>query len=322
MNDTARGGPLSGYGAMAIMVLILASYPIATRAGVTGSFAPHDLMVLRFGVGALLFLPYIALQCRSIPRDAWLRGVPLTLFQGAGVAALAICGLQFAPANHASALGPGMVPVWVALLGYLVFARRPSVRAVIGAVLCVVGVVALASWSAAGLDPSVLAGDAMFIAGSALGALYLLQLRHWGIGAVQGAAIVTLYSALIVVPWHLCASSGALWQAAPLDLLWQTLWQGVLIGAVSLIALNHAIARLGTERSSALVALVPALSAALGLLFLGEVPSAAEIAGILAISAGVSIATSGSSHSGGYSGSPASTSASMNRLACRLSRPG
>jgi hypothetical protein len=54
-------------------------------------------MLLRFGVGALLFLPYLALRFRAIGRDAWLQGIPLTLFQGAGMAALVICGLQFAP---------------------------------------------------------------------------------------------------------------------------------------------------------------------------------------------------------------------------------
>ena len=100
---------MSGYAAAAVVVLIWASYPVATRAGVTGSFAPHDLVALRFGVAALLFLPYLALQCRAIRRDAWLQGVPLTLFQGAGMAALVICGLQFAPASHAAALGPGVV---------------------------------------------------------------------------------------------------------------------------------------------------------------------------------------------------------------------
>lgn len=157
----------------------------------------------------------------------------------------------------------------------------------------------------------------MFVAAAALGALYVLQLRNWGIGAIQGAAIVTLYSAFVVIPWYFWSASGALWQVAPFDLLWQVLWQGVLTGCVALVALNHAIARLGPERSSALVALVPALSAALGFLFLGEVPSPAEIGGIFAISAGVSIGASC-----GYGGNPASTSASMNRLACKLARPG
>jgi drug/metabolite transporter (DMT)-like permease len=310
---------VSGYAAAVVTVLIWASYPVATRAGVTGSFAPHDLMVLRFGVGALLFLPYLALQFRAIRSEAWLQGIPLALFQGAGMAALVIFGLQFAPASHAAALGPGVAPAWVALLGFLVFSRRPSARMIVGAASCAIGVITLAAWSASAAQPDVLIGNAMFLAASALGALYVLQMRNWGINAIQAAAIVTIYSALLVVPWHLWSASGALWQIAPFELLWQVLWQGVLIGCIALVALNHAIARLGPERAIALVSLVPALSAVLGLFFLGEVPSNAEIAAILAISAGVSI---GASRGYGYGGSPAADSAAAKLAACGLSRPG
>jgi len=296
---------LNGYLAAAVAVLIWASYPVATRAAVTGVFSAEELVTLRFGVGALLFLPYLLWHCRAISRAAWLRGVPLTLFQGAGMGALVIGGLQFAPANHQAALGPGVSPAWVAILGLVVFARRPSARALAGAALCALGVLALTGWSAL-RNPTVLLGDAMFLCASALGALYLLQLRSWGVGAIHAAAIVSLYSALVVVPWHLWSAPSSLWRFAPSELLWQTLWQGVLIGCVSLVALNLAIERLGAERSSALVALVPVLSAMLALVFLGEVPSGAETAAILAISAGVSVSASRS-----YSGSPASTNASM-----------
>jgi len=87
------------------------------------------------------------------------------------------------------------------------------------------------------------------------------------------------------------------------------LWQGILIGCVALVALNHAIARLGPERASALVALVPALGAVLGILFLGEIPSRIEIAAILSISAGVSIGAS--CGYGGYGGSPAASNAAL-----------
>ena len=301
---------MNGYLAAAIAVLITASYPVATRAGVTGSFAPQELVTLRFGVGALLFLPYLLLHWRQVGRTAWLRGLPLTLFQGAGMGALVICGLQLAPANHAAALGPGVNPAWVALLGFVVFAKRPSPRIVIGATLCAIGVLTLAWWGSAERNLTVLAGDAMFLTASALGALYVLQLRSWGVSAIQGAAIVSLYSALVVVPWYLWSAPAPMWRVAPLELCWQVLWQGVLIGCISFVALNHAISRLGAERSSALVALVPVLAAVLGFIFLGEVPSATEIAAFVAISAGVSIGASR-----GYAGNPASTSAPMKRAA-------
>jgi drug/metabolite transporter (DMT)-like permease len=280
---------VSGYAAAAVAVLIWATYPVATRAGVTGSFAAQELVTLRFGIGALLFLPYLLMHHRAIARGAWLQGVPLTLFQGVGMGALVICGLQFAPASHAAALGPGVSPAWVAVLGFLVFAKRPSGRATLGAALSTLGVLALAWWSAKDHSTAVLAGDAMFLAASALGALYVLHLRNSGVSAIQAAAIVSLYSALVVVPWHAWSAAQPLWRAPSPALLWQVLWQGILIGCVALIALNHAITRLGAERSTAMVAFVPVLSAIVALLFLGEVPSIAEIGAFVAISAGVSI---------------------------------
>jgi len=308
---------MSGYLSAALAVLIAASYPVATRAAVIGSFSPQELVKLRFGVGALLFLPYLLLRWPGIGRDAWLRGVPLTLFQGAGMAALVICGLQFAPASHQAALGPGIVPAWVALLGFVLFGRRPSGRVVAGALLCLAGVAALLWASGARAGSSALLGDLMFVGAAALAALYVLQLRRWGIGPMQAAALVTVYSAALVVPWHLWSAAEPLWRAPPLELAWQVLWQGVLTACVSFVALNHAVARLGAERATALVALVPALSAALGALFLGELPSAAEVAAIVAVSAGVSIAAAR-----GYGGKPASISAPTSRAACGLSRPG
>jgi len=278
---------MNGYAAAAVAVLIWAAYPVATRAGMNGSFTPGELVTLRFGVGALLFLPYLLLHWRGISRAAWVQGVPLTLFQGVGMGALVICGLELAPANHQAALGPGVNSAWVALLGFVVFAKRPSARIVLGATLCAAGVLAIAWWSSAQRSPAVLAGDLMFLGASALGAVYVLQLRSWGVSAIQAAAIVSLYSALIVVPWHLWSAPYPVWQAPTLELAWQILWQGVLIGCIAFIALNHAIARLGAERSSALIALVPVLSAVVALAFLGEVPSAIETAAFLAISVGV-----------------------------------
>lgn len=303
---------MSGYFAAALALVIAAAYPVATRAAVTATFSPQELVALRFGVGALIFVPYLLARFHAIDRRTWLRGLPLTLFQGAGMVALVIGGLRFAPASHQAALGPGTVPAWVALFGLLVFARRPSASGVAGAALCALGVFALALSSGAAVT-----GDAMFLAASALSALYVLQLRKWGVAAMDAAAIVTLYSALIVVPWQLWSAPRSLGGVAPLELAWQVVWQGVLTACVSLVALNHAVAKLGPERASALVALVPVVSAVLALLFLGEAPSLVELAAILTVSLGVWISAGRF-----YGGNPASTSAPTSRAVFPLSRPG
>ncbi len=281
---------MNGYLAAAIAVVIWASYPVATRAAVTGSFSPNDLVALRFGIAALLFAPYLLLRWRRIGGAVWLKGLPLTLFHGAGMAALAVTAMQFAPATHAAALGPGASPAWVALLGFFVLGNRPSRRALAGALLCALGVALLMLWSATDITLQVLAGDTMFLAASALAALYLLHLRRWRIDPIEGAALVSLYSALVVVPYYLWTTPGSLARLATAELLWQSLWQGVLIGCVAVLALNRAVVTLGAQHSSTLVALVPVLTAILALVFLGEIPSMQEVAALITISAGVSLA--------------------------------
>lgn len=320
-----RGSPagvLTGYLAAGLTVLIWASYPVATRAAVTAAFAPEDLVMLRFGIGALLFLPFVLLRLRDIPARAWREGFALTLFHGAGMAGLVIFGLQYAPASHAAALGPGVACAWVAVLGYLFFSHRPSSAAMAGAALIAAGVFALTVHSAPQANAGVLLGDAMFLAASALGALYVLRLRASGIAAFDGAAIVSIYSALIVVPWYLATVDAPFAHVPARELAFQVLWQGVLIGFVAMLAFNHGIRRLGSERASALIALVPALSTALGAGLLAELPTAAELAGIAMIALGVAIAAGGRRVLPAQAGSPAASSASANRAACALSRPG
>src|SRR5688500_15623538 len=111
---------MNGYLAAGIAVVILGTYPGATRAGGAGLFEARGHRAPRVGVGALGFLPYLLVHLRTISPRGWVQGIPLAMFQGAGMGALVICGLQLAPANHQAALGPGVIPAWVALLGFVV----------------------------------------------------------------------------------------------------------------------------------------------------------------------------------------------------------
>jgi len=306
---------MTGYVTAAVSVLIFAAYPVATRADVTGAFRPDELVLLRFGIAALLFLPYALLRLRRMPASMWRNGATLSVYQGAGMAALVICGLQFAPASHAAALGPGVAPAWAALFGYLAFSRRPSPAGIAGAALIALGAMGLIRVGTPGLSPEVVLGDALFLGASALGALYFLRLRESGIGVFAGAAVVSFYSATAVIIWYLTTRSIPFTGIRISELLWQVMWQGVLIGFVALIALNHAISKLGSERASALIALVPVTGMVLGRIFLAEIPTRGEWIGSAAISLGVAIASF-------QAGSPAASSARAKISAWGLSRPG
>jgi len=85
--------------------------------------------------------------------------------------------------------------------------------------------------------------------------------------------------------------SGGLRSAPALELTFQALYQGLLMGAVSLFSLSRAIVILGATRAAACISLVPVLGTTIGAFALGEWPSLTEWLAVGAISLGVLLAT-------------------------------
>ena len=106
-NGNDRKALALGYAAAVAVVLITSVYPSLTRLSVTTTLTPADLLLFRLGIGGLVFAPYLVRHAREIPLSDWLSGVPLSFLHGWGMAGCVVFGLQFAPASHAAALGPG-----------------------------------------------------------------------------------------------------------------------------------------------------------------------------------------------------------------------
>ena len=281
---------MTGFAAALVAVAIYIAYPVATRGALGDQVAPESLVFLRYGLGIVFFLPFLAQDARVLRADAWREGLRLALLQGIVMGTLVVGGLQHAPASHAAALGPGASPAWVVALGYAFYRRTPCPRHLAGALLILAGAGLLLA-AGGGVSSATLAGDAMFLVASAMGAGYVLRLRESGLPPLAGASLVALFSAAAAWPVALATGAApALLDLPPASLAWHFAWQALLIGFVSLVALNVAVARIGGEATTALFALVPAGSTLLAHAVLAESPSVPEIAAILAISAGVALA--------------------------------
>jgi drug/metabolite transporter (DMT)-like permease len=291
---SAPAARLAPYGYLAALaaVLITATYPAVTRVSVTSTLTPGDLLYFRLGVSGLLFAPYLVRHRRSLTRADWRAALPLSFLHGWGMASCVVFGLSFAPASHAAALGPGAIAAWIALIGYAAYGIRvPSLRlagiAIIGA-----GVVMMLGASSQGLSvASALVGDTLFLAASALGACYFLFLQRRRLDPVLGAALVSVTSALIVIPWHALFAASTIATAPLREVLWQLLTQGVIVGCVALLALNYAALTLGSQTLGILSALVPVVGALASLAIAGDVVSLPEWGAIVVISAGVAVAS-------------------------------
>jgi drug/metabolite transporter (DMT)-like permease len=258
-----------------------------TRQGVTGGLAPEDIVFLRFGVGGLLFLPFLVRQAKSISRRGWLIGCGLAVCQGAPFVLLMSIGLAYAPANHAASLATGASPLIAALLGAALFSEPISRGRWMGLLLVLGGAAVLAIASAGARSAT---GHIFFVAAAAMAAIYIVSVPRSGLTSFQAAAMVAVFSMIVYVPIYLALGLGRLGTAPAGEIALQGAYQGVLVVIVSFLLFNSAIARLGAAPVSALCALLPALTLVLAIPVLGEWPSPIEIGIVFMIGAGVYLA--------------------------------
>lgn len=297
MNDASalagRRRVLLGYVAATAAVLITGVYPALTRLSITTTtLTPADLLLFRLGVSGLLFAPFLALRAREIPRRQWLSAIPLSFLHGWGMAACVVFGLQFAPASHAAALGPGAIAVWIALIGFVGYGIQVHSRKRLGISVIAGGVTLILIASYRGLSISTaIIGDGMFLLASALGATYLVYIQRRRLDPIVAAALVCVASAMVVVPWHYAFATSTIATAPVREIVWQLLLQGVLIGCCAFLALNYATLTIGSQTVGVLSAMVPVIGAACSTLVTRDSVSFIEWQAIVLISIGVTIAS-------------------------------
>lgn len=281
--------PVTTYLATFALIVLLASSPAVTRFTVTKTLTPFDLMVMRCAIGGLVLLPYLISQWSKLPSKLLWVGFGLSFFQGWGMHLTTIIGLQYAPAAHASALGPGFIPVWVALWGWLIYRNRITRTQLGGLVLISLGaVVLLLASTGAAFSKDTIVGDIFFLAASCLGAVYLVYIQKNRTPPVLGAALIAVYSALVAIPWYLLAYNESKILVAPVwEVVLQMIYQGLGVGALFLLLLNYVVVRLGSQRFSIMGACVPVLALLFGKWIAGDGISLMECVAIGIISSGV-----------------------------------
>ena len=140
---------------------------------------------------------------------------------------------------------------------------------------------------------ALLAGDACLLAASLCWSGYGLYVKRLGLQATRAAAIVAVISALIFLPVYAMLPGKMLLQASWRDLVVQGVFQGVLIGAVSIFVYTRAVALLGAADVSFFTAAVPGLTTLAGILLLGEAPSLPSLVGVVLVTTGMAAALRG-----------------------------
>ncbi|UPK02719.1 DMT family transporter [Bradyrhizobium sp. 170] len=273
-------------------VSIWSGWIVVARLGLKTSLTPWDIAALRFGVAGLLLLPYVASKGLALARLGWIGLAAIVLGGGAPVL-FANAGLLFAPAAHAGALFPGVMPLAVALLAAAILQEPFTAAKKIGFVLILLGVFGIAWGTGSAIGSGQSIGHALFLAAAVAWACYTVAMRRARLDGLHAAGIAAVGALFLYMPAYLFVEGASFARASWSDLALQAFVQGLLTAIASLVFYGRAVSILGASSGAAFAALSPAMTAVMAIPILGEWPTATDWIAIIGISAGVYVVSGG-----------------------------
>jgi drug/metabolite transporter (DMT)-like permease len=239
-----------------------------------------------------VLVPYLMRSGLAADRLGWI-GLAALVLGGAPTVLLANAGLLFAPASHAGALFPGVMPLVVAVLAAAILKEAFTLRKRVGFLLIATGVVGIVSVSGATIGTSQNIGDLLFLASAFAFACYTIAMRRARLEGLHAAAISAVGSMLIYLPPYAIVAGAGIFDAPPSAIALQALVQGLLTAIFSYVLYGLAVGILGASSGAAFAASCPAMTALMAIPILGEWPSSVDWAAIALISVGVYVVSGG-----------------------------
>jgi drug/metabolite transporter (DMT)-like permease len=274
-----------------VAMLLYAGQFVLSRWSIQRTLSLWDLAALRFAAAGLLLLPVVLRHgVATAAGVGWGRALVLTLTAGGPYTLIMFAGLALAPAGHGAVIIPGATPVVSTVLVWLWFGERPWPTRLAGLALVVIGLV-LVGWpgvSGAAGERAWL-GDLLFLVAGVLWGLFTVLARRWRVDPLRATAMVWTL-ALAYVPVYALFAGTRLLAAPRGEVVFQAVYQGVGVAIVALALYSWSIRVLGTSLASLFMPLVPVLGMLLAVPVLGEIPDRIQLIGVLAVSAGMTLA--------------------------------
>jgi len=260
--------------------------------GLRSSLTAWDITAIRFAVAALLLAPLLMRSGLALDRLGWL-GVAALVLGGAPTVLLANAGLHFAPAAHAGALFPGVMPLVTAVLAALILKEAFTHQKRVGFALIMSGIICIVWGTGISFGTSQTIGHALFLGSALAFACYTVALRRAGLSGLHAAAISAVGSALLFLPPYALVAGARMFEAPLSAIGLQALVQGLLTAVVSYIVYGRAVSILGASSGAAFAASCPAMTALMAIPLLGEWPTRVDWLAIVLISIGVYVVSGG-----------------------------
>jgi drug/metabolite transporter (DMT)-like permease len=275
-----------------VAVLLWAGYYLITRFGLARALTVDDLVAARYVVPGALLLPVawrLGVSKHGIGGLGWWRIVALTATGGLQFGWFVTAGLQFAPAAQATIFTSAGVPLFVVMLAWPFLRELPTWGQVFGVGMIVAGDALVVSKGLAA-GGGELQGQVMFVLAGLGWAVYTLLVRRWRVDGLVATTVISVGSGAVFLPYYLLFGATHLSGASAVELVLQVFYMGALVGVGATLAYTAAVKVLGAQRAALTTALVPACATLLGIPLLGETPTIAETAGVIAVTLGMPFA--------------------------------
>jgi len=273
-------------------VSIWAGNIVVAGLGLRSSLTTWDISAIRFGVAGVLLVPYLLREGLAFERLGWI-GLAALVLGGAPTVLLANSGLLFAPAAHAGALFPGVMPLMVAILAAATLKEAFTSQKKAGFTLIVAGVVGIVWGSGVAIGTEQNIGHLLFLGSALTWACYTVAMRRARLDGLHAAAISAVGSLLLYLPPYAYLAGASVLEAPLSAIALQAVVQGLLTAVISYLLYGSAVSILGASSGAAFAALCPAMTALMAVPVLGEWPSPIDWIAIVVISIGVYIVSGG-----------------------------
>ncbi len=261
---------------------------VAARHGIAAGLSPADLAFHRFMWSGLILLPLtLRFGLRDLGGAGWGIGIALMVLGGPGLSILSHAGFILAPLGHGAVIQPSVATLGGLVLATLVLHEAVSLARVAGAFTIVAGLVLMGVDALINIGTHALAGDLSFVGAGICWATMLTILRLRRIDSVRATVIISVLSLLIYAPFHAVVFGFRNMAAVGWgENFLQIVVQGILSGPLATFLSAYAASVLGTGRGATFSALVPAFTMLIGVIALGEMPTALQLAGLAVVAIG------------------------------------
>ena len=279
---TARS---QGYLFVLITMCIWGGFTILSRLNFHWHISAWDLVAMRFAVAFIILMP-ILIYKKDLAFLWHPRPVILALTGGLAYCLSVYTAFLHAPAAHAAIFLNGCIPLCTAVAAYLLF-RQPFDRHTWLSLIIMLSALALMGYLLLQQQATALGwGDVSFFLIAVWWGIFTVLLKQWKLSAWHSMVSVAIWSAVIYLPIYLLFIPQHFSDAAPVHLLVQGLFHGVLVVIVATLTYVAAIERLGAFKTGSIVSLAPFIAALVAVPVLDEPLNMAIVCGLIGMGVG------------------------------------